>query len=155
MFGKIKLIIAVALTPSISLEQLATNGIVNKHTTINKKIAIIPVYNVIYLVKKVFGDGLYSIILLIPFINVLFWFIFLYRLAKMFKLNNYQTVLLMFLPLVFLPILAYGNVGNFKKSNISYDNVLKTTLLWLLTGLLLFISLIFGFVYFKNNRNYS
>lgn len=118
----------------------------------DKKIAFIPVYNVIYLVKKVFGDGLYSIILLIPFINVLFWFILLYRLGKMFKLNNYQTVLLMFLPLVFLPILAYGNVGNFKKSNISYDNVLKTTLLWLLTGLLLFISLIFGFVYFKNTK---
>ena len=72
-------------------------------------IVLIPFYNIGCLVKDVFGSVWYVLFLFVPIINLFFILAFLYRLGKVFKKSNRYCIGLMFLPTIFLPMLAFND----------------------------------------------
>lgn len=80
-----------------------------KKTRKNGYVAFIPIYNIVCLVKDVFGRGIYAILFLIPIINIVFALALFYGLGKVFGRKRSFCVLLMLLPTVFWPLLVYGN----------------------------------------------
>lgn len=72
-------------------------------------IVLIPIYNLYYIFKAVFGHGFYIIFLLIPIVNAIFIIMLLYRLGKSFGKSDGFSLCLIFMNLIFLPILAFDN----------------------------------------------
>jgi hypothetical protein len=73
---------------------------------------LVPIYNVIVLLDVV-GRPLWWIVLLlfIPFVNVIFLIIVLVDLAKSFGKGVGYAMGLFFLPIIFLPMLAWGSAA--------------------------------------------
>ena len=70
--------------------------------------AIIPFYNQYILSKITFGNGWLFLLLLIPFVNAIFMIVMMYKLSKAFGHGIGYCIGLIFLPLVFLLIIAFG-----------------------------------------------
>lgn len=71
--------------------------------------SIIPIYNIIVLLK-ITGKPLWWIVLFfIPFVNVIASFFLAFSLAKSFGYDIGFTLGLIFLPIIFYPILAFGD----------------------------------------------
>ncbi|MBL7855083.1 MAG: hypothetical protein JNL17_11835 [Cyclobacteriaceae bacterium] len=71
--------------------------------------AIIPIYNVFVLLEIVGKPGWWIILVLIPFVN---FFVFIYLahlLSKSFGKDIVMTLLLIFLPFIGYPVLAFGD----------------------------------------------
>ena len=71
--------------------------------------AIIPFYNLYILFKIVYGNGWKFLLLLIPIANIVFLILVYGKLAKVFGKGNGFAVGLVLLPVVFLPILGFGD----------------------------------------------
>lgn len=71
--------------------------------------AIIPIYNVLVQLRIVKRPWWWLILLIIPFINVIFGIIITYDLAKAFGKGVGYTLLLIFLPFIGYPMLAFGD----------------------------------------------
>ncbi len=71
--------------------------------------AIIPFYNTYVLFKISFGNGLFFLTLLVPFVNFIFLIIMYFKLAKAFGYGVGFGFLLLFVNIVAMPILAFGN----------------------------------------------
>ena len=71
--------------------------------------AFIPIYNSYVLVDIVKKPILWFIMLLIPFVNIIFSIMLMDRLSKFFGKDTLFTVLLVLLPFIALPILAFGS----------------------------------------------
>lgn len=71
--------------------------------------SIIPVYNIIVLLEIVNKPTWWVILCLIPFVNIIIFFIIWHELAKSFGKGIGYTIGLIFLPLIFIPMLAFGN----------------------------------------------
>lgn len=142
-----------------------------KKTKRNKKAALIPIYNTVCLVKDVLGSGWYTILLyIVPFVNVIFSFVLFYRLGKRFGKSTGHSILLMLLPMIFWPLLAYDDskyVDGKKRSKKKIVDVTNENLTtkdkkevkksskvfyWILTGFLLFISLVFVVTYLDDTK---
>ena len=70
--------------------------------------AIIPVYNMVVLLQIVKKPIWWILLLIIPFVNIIIGLIVLYRLARVFGKGIGFTLGLIFLSIIFYPILAFG-----------------------------------------------
>ncbi len=70
--------------------------------------SIIPLYNQYILSKITFGNGWLFLLLLIPFVNFIFMIVMMYKLSKSFGHGIGFTIGLIFLPFIFLLIIAFG-----------------------------------------------
>jgi hypothetical protein len=70
--------------------------------------AIIPIYNVIVLLKIVGRDWWWVILMLIPIVNLIIWVIISLDLAKSFGRGTGFAIGLIFLPFIFALILGFG-----------------------------------------------
>jgi hypothetical protein len=71
--------------------------------------SIIPIYSAYVLLKIVNRPGWWLILFLIPLVNVVIYIIVMLDLAKVFGKGGGLGVGLMFLPFIFIPILAFGD----------------------------------------------
>ena len=71
--------------------------------------AIIPIYNTWVLLKIVGRPGWWIILFFIPLVDLVAWIMVCLGLAKRFGHGGGFAVGLMFLPFVFVPILAFGD----------------------------------------------
>ena len=71
--------------------------------------AIVPIYNAYILLKIVGRPGWWLILYFIPFVNFIVWIIVSNDLAKVFGKGGGTTLLLIFLPFIGYPMLAFGD----------------------------------------------
>ena len=71
--------------------------------------AIIPIYNLLIVIKIAGKPWWWILIALIPIVNLIFYILVLDGLAKSFGKTSSFTVGLFFLRFIFLPILGFGN----------------------------------------------
>lgn len=82
--------------------------------------SFIPVYNLLILLDCVKMDRVYFILLLLPVVNIFTIFLILYRLSIVYRTGSAFAVGLIFLPIIFLPIL---NFSKFYSLEIEEKNV--------------------------------
>lgn len=70
--------------------------------------AFVPVYNSYVLSEIIFGNGLFFLLLFIPYLNIVFSAIFTFKLASVFNRSNLFALGLIFLGPIFYPMLAFG-----------------------------------------------
>jgi hypothetical protein len=70
---------------------------------------LIPFYNYFIEFKIAWGNGWLFLLLLVPFVNIVIAIIYDVKLAKAFGKGGGFAVGLIFLPIIFLPILAFGS----------------------------------------------
>ena len=70
---------------------------------------LVPIYNQIVLLQIIRKPEWWVIFLFIPLVNIVFMIIMLHNLAKVFGKDVGFTVGLILLPVIFLPILAFGD----------------------------------------------
>jgi hypothetical protein len=71
--------------------------------------AIIPIYNLIVLLEIVGKPVWWIILLLIPFVNIVIGIILVHRLSLSFGQGIGMTILLILLPIIGYPVLAFGS----------------------------------------------
>ena len=71
--------------------------------------SIIPFYNMYTLVKIADGKGIKFLLLLIPIVDIIYGIILANRLSKAFGKSTGFTVGLIFLPVIFMLILGFGD----------------------------------------------
>lgn len=79
--------------------------------------SLIPVYNAVIMLRIVGKPEWWVILMFIPFVNIVISFIVLYRLARAFGRGTGTCIGLIFLPFIFLPILAFGNAAYIRPSS--------------------------------------
>ena len=72
-------------------------------------ISLIPFYNIGCLSKDVLGSAWWQLLLFVPLGNVVFMFMLYYNIGKVFNKKNSYCVLMMFIPLILWPLLAFDN----------------------------------------------
>lgn len=72
-------------------------------------ISLIPFYNIGCLSKDVLGSAWWPLLLFVPIGNVIFMFMIYYNMAKVFNKSDSYCVLMMFVPSVLWPLLAFDN----------------------------------------------
>jgi uncharacterized membrane protein len=70
---------------------------------------IVPLYNIYCLYKMTWGNGWMFLLLLIPIVNVVISIMTYYKLAKAFEKGIGFCLGLLFLSVIFFPILAFGD----------------------------------------------
>ncbi|GAB4294727.1 MAG: hypothetical protein Kow0068_19510 [Marinilabiliales bacterium] len=73
--------------------------------------SLVPVYNIIVLLKITGNKTSYLFLLLLPIVNMVIILIILMDLAKVFDKSKAFTAGLIFLPIIFIPVLAFKNPG--------------------------------------------
>ena len=73
--------------------------------------AFIPIYNTIVLVDILKKPIWWFILLMIPFVNIIFAIMLTDRLSKFFGKDILMTLLVLVLPFIGLPILAFGDAA--------------------------------------------
>lgn len=71
--------------------------------------SIIPFYNMYVLFDIALGNGILFLLLFVPFVNTIALIIAYYKLAKSFGKGIGFTIGIIFLPIIFLPILGFGS----------------------------------------------
>lgn len=90
---------------------------------------LIPLYNLIIFLDIVNMNRFYFILLLFPVVNILVIYIMLYRLSIVFHTTKSFAFGLIFLPIVFLPILNFsGNLDNRSSDEIEREDLKKETI---------------------------
>lgn len=90
---------------------------------------LIPLYNLIIFLDIVNMNRFYFILLLFPVVNILVIYIMLYRLSIVFHTTKAYAFGLIFLPIVFLPILNFsGNLDNRSSEEIEKEDLKKETI---------------------------
>lgn len=81
--------------------------------------AIIPIYNTIVLLAVVRKPWWWIFLLLIPYVNIVFWILVLIELARVFGKGGGFAVGLIFLGFIFIPILGFGSATYVGKSTLA------------------------------------
>jgi hypothetical protein len=71
--------------------------------------AIVPFYNLYILCKVADKSGAWVLLLLIPFVSVVFWILLYIAIAQNFNKGTGFMLGMIFLPFIFVPILAFGD----------------------------------------------
>lgn len=71
--------------------------------------AIVPIYNSLQLIWTAGKPWWWLILLMIPFVNIIVAIVLYYNLAKAFGKGIGYTLLLLFLPIIGFPMLAWGS----------------------------------------------
>lgn len=69
---------------------------------------LIPLYNTYVMSEIAFGNGLLCILFYIPYVNFIFSIVYIFKLAAVFNRSNFFALGLLFLPLIFFPMLAFS-----------------------------------------------
>lgn len=80
-------------------------------------LAIIPLFNLYTFIKIAGKSGWWILLLLIPFVNIIFLILILNGISTNFGKSSAFTVGLVFLPFIFLMILAFGDAKYIKPKN--------------------------------------
>lgn len=72
-------------------------------------ISLIPFYNIGCLSKDALGSAWWPLLLFVPIGNVVFMFMLYYNIGKVFNKSDSYCVLMMFIPSVLWPLLAFDN----------------------------------------------
>lgn len=73
--------------------------------------AIIPIYNMIVLLKMIGRPVWWIILMFVPFVNIIVGLVVTYDLSKAFGKGIGYTLGLIFLPFIFYPVLAFGDAS--------------------------------------------
>ncbi len=71
--------------------------------------SIIPIYNLYVLYEISWGKGIYFLLLLVPFVNAFIGIITVFKLGQNFGKSTGFIIGMIFLPIVFMPMLAFSN----------------------------------------------
>lgn len=71
--------------------------------------AIIPFYNYYVMFDIAWGNGILFLLMIVPFVNFVVKIILMVKLASAYGKGGGFAVGLIFLPIIFLPILAFGD----------------------------------------------
>ena len=71
--------------------------------------AIVPIYNLYVLFEIIYGNGIKFLFLLIPLFNCVVAILYSVRLGQVFGKDTGFILGLIFLPVIFMPMLAFGN----------------------------------------------
>lgn len=71
--------------------------------------SIIPIYNTYTFIKIAWGNGWIFLLLLVPIVNIIVGLMTVYKLSLSFGKGIGFTLGLIFLPMIFFPILAFGS----------------------------------------------
>jgi hypothetical protein len=71
--------------------------------------SIIPFYSMYVLFDIALGNGILFLLLFVPIVNYIALIVVYYKLAKSFGKGIGFTIGIIFLPIIFLPILGFGN----------------------------------------------
>lgn len=71
--------------------------------------AIIPIYNVFIFLKIIQKSAWWFLLFCIPLVNIVFGIMAINELSKRFGKDTGFTIGLLFLPVIFIPILAFGD----------------------------------------------
>lgn len=71
--------------------------------------AIIPIYNTIVMLEIIKRPWWWILLLLVPLVNIVVAIMLTYEMAQAFGKGGWFTVLLIFLPFIGYPILAFGS----------------------------------------------
>lgn len=113
-----------SVTVLFSLLVMVSCHNVFERTKQKSRYSFYPIYNLLILLDIVDMDRVYFILLLFPIVNVLTIYIILYRLSIVFHTNGAFAMGLIFLPVLFLPILNYTNMYAIETEN-EVDDVSK------------------------------
>lgn len=85
--------------------------IFEKHYQVAGWKSIIPIYNLIIIGKKCFGEDKfwYVFLMLIPFLNFFVAIFFMYKFATTLNHSSVMVLLLIFFPIVAYPIVAFSS----------------------------------------------
>lgn len=140
-------------------------------------IALIPIYNIGCLSKDILGSFWFFWLLFIPVVNVIFLFMLLYNLGKSFGKSNSYCILTILFPTILCPLLAFDNssykkvekkitkIDNSKsihnkkavikkektKERITSSKEITNIIKWILTIIILLLSVIILASYFEEN----
>ncbi len=70
---------------------------------------LIPIYNTLVLLEIVGKPWWYLLLMLIPVVNIVIWIMVMLDLARAFGKGSGFGIGLIFLPMIFFPILAFGD----------------------------------------------
>jgi len=92
--------------------------------------SFIPVYNLLIILDCVKMDRVYFILLLLPVVNIFTIFLILYRLSIVYRTGSAFAVGLIFLPIIFLPILNFSKFYSLEieEKNVDVTNEMVTML---------------------------
>ncbi len=85
-------------------------------------IGLIPFYNIWCLSEDTFSNHWYSLLLFVPILNVLFMYILIYNLCKLFDKKESFRILSILFPNIMLPIIAFDNSKYIKRSERNESN---------------------------------
>lgn len=88
-------------------------------------ISIIPIYNGWVLFEIAGLKGWFILLMCIPVVNVIMMFMLYFKLAKAFGKSNGFAIGMLFLPIIFIPLLAFGK--NEYALGLNYNNPVETT----------------------------
>lgn len=71
--------------------------------------SIVPIYNGYLLFEIAMGNGWLFLLGLVPIVNIVISFMVYFKLASSFGKGAAYAIGLIFLPIIFLPMLAFGN----------------------------------------------
>lgn len=77
--------------------------------------AIIPFYNNYILAEMTMGNGMWFLLMLVPCVGNVIFFIMFYRLGMAFRKDVGFNIGLMLVPIVFLAILAFSKENTYQK----------------------------------------
>lgn len=85
----------------------------NLNKKLNRKgyIALIPIYNILCLSKDILGSKKYCLLLLLPIANAIFMLLLIIKLGKKFNKSTNYILLMIFIPIIFIPSLAFEKLS--------------------------------------------
>ena len=96
-----------------------------KNNGVNPIFALIPFVNFYFMCKIADKNGWKMLLFLIPFFNILYYFILMYKLAKKYTDLKLICYGMGFLPLVLLPVIAFDEPKIKEKPKNIYEEILK------------------------------
>ncbi len=118
----VPIMIAGILTTMLSLFYIV---LIFKNNKINPILAFIPFVNFYFICKIADKSGWKMLFFLIPFFNILYYFILMYKLAKKYTDSKLICLGMGFLPLVLLPVIAFDKPKIEEKPKNVYEEILK------------------------------
>ena len=101
--------IAIVLYIAIIVLLIASNWIIYQKAKKPGWACIVPIYNIIVLLEIVGKPWWWLLLMLIPIVNIVFAVWMINLLSKSFGKNEGFTIGLIFLSIIFYPILAFGD----------------------------------------------
>lgn len=104
----ISIIYSVVLTLFI-IATLYTWWNLNKKLNRKTWYCLVPIYNILCLSKDILGKKIYCLLLVTPPTSYVFFMFLFYKLGKKFNKNTIFIICLIFMPIIFVPIIAFDN----------------------------------------------